>query len=261
MSLVYLLTNLVTGKCYVGKTERTLDIRWDEHLKCARYDSSLYLHRAIRKYGKDSFEHIILQECFSKKDLSDLEIMWIDKLKTLVPNGYNMTKGGDGVLGFKPSLEMNVRNSLTHIGKTQSIMACDLKSNSMRKSSRVKRKKVKCIDLLGRELLFDSISSAEQYLNKPNSATLISRCCKGKTKKAYGYIWLYLNEEDKSLSMPRKRAIVRIVQQHDKNSGVIIKTHTSIAAAMRSIGKTSPAIRNCCHKKLKTAHGFIWSFK
>lgn len=38
---------------------------------------------------------------------------------------------------------------------------------------------------------FKSLLDAERYLNKPKGNSQISRCCKGKRKSAYGYIWKY----------------------------------------------------------------------
>lgn len=38
---------------------------------------------------------------------------------------------------------------------------------------------------------FNSMLSAERYLNKPNGQSNISACCNGRCKTAYGYIWKY----------------------------------------------------------------------
>ncbi len=43
-------------------------------------------------------------------------------------------------------------------------------------------------DLLNK---FDCLLSAEKYLNIKGASTPICRCCKGKKKSAYGYIWKY----------------------------------------------------------------------
>lgn len=92
MTGIYLITNKVNGKKYVGQS---IDIeeRWKRHI-CASKKSEFHIHRAIRKYGIDNFDFSILEECPVDK-LDEREIYWISELDTY-NNGYNMTLGGEG---------------------------------------------------------------------------------------------------------------------------------------------------------------------
>ena len=54
MTRIYLITNLISGKQYVGKTCYTLSHRFSQH--CNRDDYATYLHNAIKKYGRDNFK-------------------------------------------------------------------------------------------------------------------------------------------------------------------------------------------------------------
>ena len=53
MGYIYLITNLLNNKKYIGKTTQSIEERWQEHI----YDSKRKkcetrpLYRAIRKYG------------------------------------------------------------------------------------------------------------------------------------------------------------------------------------------------------------------
>lgn len=95
VGIVYKCTNIINGKSYIGKTTKGLSRRKTEHF-CFNNPSTYFQH-AIKKYGEDSFRWDILKECFSKIELSESEIFYIDLFKTTDPNlGYNMTKGGDG---------------------------------------------------------------------------------------------------------------------------------------------------------------------
>jgi group I intron endonuclease len=97
---VYLVTNLIDGKLYVGKTEKTVQERWDAHLANARKRKHQeYLYRAIRKHGPENFHVQCLAEAQSTEELNQLERSWILVLNTIAPHGYNMTFGGDGVPG------------------------------------------------------------------------------------------------------------------------------------------------------------------
>ncbi len=102
--VVYVLTNTVNGMCYVGKTEKDPEKRWDSHIKAAeRVRPKHYLHRAIRKYGVEKFTAEVVQRCRTAETLNAAEKRWVRKLDSMAPGGYNMTAGGDGVVGGKHS--------------------------------------------------------------------------------------------------------------------------------------------------------------
>jgi hypothetical protein len=48
----------------------------------------------MRKYGVESFELSILATAQTLDELNELEVQYIQKLNTLVPNGYNLAPGG-----------------------------------------------------------------------------------------------------------------------------------------------------------------------
>jgi len=89
--LIYIATNKINGKRYVGKTEKTLSERWYRHQKNVEYGSQTYFHRAIRKHGAENFSFELLEDCSDELN-NEKERYWI---ATLQPE-YNMTKGGDG---------------------------------------------------------------------------------------------------------------------------------------------------------------------
>ncbi len=98
--VVYLMVCLPTRKGYVGKTSGTFSKRG--HDRCAewkRSDCPLF-YNAIRKYGWDSFVVFLLAKSSDKAALSNLERMWIARLGTMKPNGYNLTSGGEGTPGY-----------------------------------------------------------------------------------------------------------------------------------------------------------------
>ena len=91
--IVYLLTNRANGKRYVGKSKLTLDERLYHHRRKARTKVNTYLYRAMRKYGVDEFDAIVLEEVEGDGALlNDRERHWIASLRP----EYNMTAGGDG---------------------------------------------------------------------------------------------------------------------------------------------------------------------
>jgi len=92
MGTIYILKNKVDGKVYIGKTERTFDKRLIEH-----YKADSYIGNALRKYGSDNFEQILIEN-ISDNILSDEEIRYIKEYDCVSPKGYNLTYGGDGMI-------------------------------------------------------------------------------------------------------------------------------------------------------------------
>lgn len=103
--IIYKATNVVNNKSYIGQTIDILEKRIHSHKKSSfRKNHSQYnylFHRAIRKYGIESFLWEIIEVC-NTPELNDKEIFYIKQFKTYAPdgeNGYNLTRGGDNNFG------------------------------------------------------------------------------------------------------------------------------------------------------------------
>ena len=93
--LIYKHTSTVTGKSYIGLTCNSIGLRWQQHCSAAKLGCSTHFARAITKYGRDSWEHEVLESGIDNLDKAkELEIYYIDLYNT-VDDGYNITKGGD----------------------------------------------------------------------------------------------------------------------------------------------------------------------
>lgn len=91
---VYMHTNKINGKKYIGKTCQKPEYRWNNG---DGYKGSPYFYRAILKYGWDNFEHDILVENLSAENACEAEKSLIEQYDTTnQQNGYNLTSGGDG---------------------------------------------------------------------------------------------------------------------------------------------------------------------
>jgi group I intron endonuclease len=103
----YLIINIINGKVYVGKTVDSLQRRWNRHKWDACNGKKTYLHRAMRKYGIENFSVMPVMPFFNTDaDLKKQEIELIADFHANDPKcGYNLTKGGDGTTGYKPSAE------------------------------------------------------------------------------------------------------------------------------------------------------------
>ena len=105
--VIYLITNRINGKKYVGQTVRMLKDRMYQHL-----NGDLYIDLAIKKYGIENFTVEILDECKTLDELNEREQYRIAELGTLHPNGYNMTTGGSNAI---PTEAVRQKLSESHI--------------------------------------------------------------------------------------------------------------------------------------------------
>lgn len=96
MSYVYIIENKITDKLYVGYTSLSPEIRWRAHLDKLHSGRSGALYAAMRKYGIENFEMVLVERCVSKEAAEQRETYWIKNLNTLAPLGYNLTEGGTG---------------------------------------------------------------------------------------------------------------------------------------------------------------------
>ena len=114
--IIYLITNKVNGKKYVGQHCGSNDSRWKQHLAASlKLENPLPLYRAMRKYGIDNFSYEVLEEIpltKGPKHLNEREIHWIKQMKSFISeNGYNVTRGGQGVVSFYCSSQRSKNQS------------------------------------------------------------------------------------------------------------------------------------------------------
>ena len=88
---IYLITNKINGKQYVGQTARDIWTRFEEHCKNSHIQYSL-ISKAIEKYGYLNFDLKEIEEVPLEK-LDEREIYWIKYYNTY-KNGYNQNRGG-----------------------------------------------------------------------------------------------------------------------------------------------------------------------
>lgn len=95
--VIYLITNLVNGKYYVGQTH-SLRARKNQHLSAGQKGKAKFpISRAIAKYGRDNFVFEEIGQATSQASLDNLEFVWISVLSASDKRfGYNRRLGGSG---------------------------------------------------------------------------------------------------------------------------------------------------------------------
>jgi group I intron endonuclease len=97
---IYMATCSATGKSYIGFASRWPRRRYGHHM-AARKGYKSKFHNAIRKYGEESFTwEVLYQSKDGRHTLDVMEPHFIDLYGTY-RDGYNLTMGGDGMVGYK----------------------------------------------------------------------------------------------------------------------------------------------------------------
>jgi GIY-YIG catalytic domain len=188
LSFIYLITNKLNGKRYIGKTQRALAARFKEHCINNEKRSRSLIARAIKKYGESNFEvtpiHISLT-----KDALQIESFYIDKLDTLAPNGYNLISHHSVI---KVSNSTKTLMSQSSLGRTA--------WNKGRKGAQIawnvgqlngKWSKPILVTNINTGITTEYPSSAEAVRTLGLNSGHVTQCCKGKLAHHKGYIFQY----------------------------------------------------------------------
>lgn len=254
---VYIHTNKINGKMYVGQT-----IYGDNPKKRWKggsgYSIQPYFWRAIQKYGWDNFDHEVIAANLTKEEADSFEKLLISHLKTNDNNfGYNLTLGGEGACGFHHTDEQ--------IQKQKDAMKeyySDPQYIQMMRDVAPKRK-VYQFTLIGDFVAeYESAMEAQRQTGIHNGD--ISKCAFGKSSHAKDYIFLF--EEDRSeidqrvdkyrqTKKLRQEAVVQL-----SSDGMFIKEWPNTLQAGENLGINYKNIRAVCRYERKHAGGFKWMY-
>ena len=190
---IYLITNIVNSKKYIGLSTRGGKFRYFAHINNAKNNSKLPIHKAIRKWGMRNFELHILATADNFEKLKELEIKYIKEYNSNnLEFGYNLTIGGDGSKGITRSTETRLKISktkkeknlkgvaATFYGKKHTEETKNFIKNVIRThpncSKPIKLKVVNCEN--NQILVFESILECIKTLNIPRST--INYCIKNE---------------------------------------------------------------------------------
>ena len=187
MGYIYLITNKINNKKYIGQTLRSdVNTRWKYH-KCnnKKYIGQI-LYNAYQKYGTNNFDYKIICICFDE-DTNKYEKEYIQKYDTIYPNGYNLLE----VLNIKKSLikEKSILNNEI-VGRTQTeITKNKIKQKITEYYKKKSNFKIEQYDL--DNSLLDTYYSYSDASRKANiNKTYLTRVLNNKTNNiAKGFIW------------------------------------------------------------------------
>ena len=195
--IVYAARNKVNNKAYIGFCVNFKE-RKIRHLRCARNGTSNYFYNALRKYGIENFEWIILfDDLGSIEDCKIMEKKMVALFDTYI-NGYNGTRGGSGGNTFNGSNNSGIFKKghiPWHKEKKMSEEYCKILSDAQKryytKHNTLKRKQIKQLTKYGELIMvWESVTGVGQLLGITPSG--ISRVARQKKGTAGGFKWEYI---------------------------------------------------------------------
>jgi group I intron endonuclease len=140
IGFIYLVTNRVNGKQYVGQTVHSIAGRFNCHIK----RTGRPLGKAIQKYGVENFSIRVIDTAVSRSWLDRKEQTWIEFYHSQAPKGYNLSLGGYSSHGFKMSEEAKAKIASALKGRklSESHILATANANRGRKRSIESRQKM-----------------------------------------------------------------------------------------------------------------------
>ena len=206
---IYLITNKVTGKVYVGQSNN-VEQRLAAH-KCSLRTNdgkeNHHLQNSWNKYGENNFRFSIIEEC-GESELDEREKYWIRNYRANDKNyGYNKTNGGKGYVLNEEVKQLRIKKIQEGRKKPENIKRREERAQA-RRLERVKQreeylkthpkaltvsKPVVQISESGEVVkIWRTSSGAAESVNGYRSG--VNKCC-GYTcnqQKYKGYYWRFL---------------------------------------------------------------------
>lgn len=245
MGYIYLVTNTINGKQYVGQSCcDDIQKRWNDHKRCKKTSLGTYIYNAYKKYGNDKFKYQLICICFDE-DCDTYEREYIKKYNTITPNGYNMLEGGKSVKHSKETRELIKQN--------------------VQKSIAIRAEKVR-----------------EFYKNNPhpNKGKPLTEEHKKKVGQKSKEMWANMSDEQREKISQERRArfkganaseksIAALAQHRAQKSKKVgkytmndefIESYISVSDAARKNNMVHSTIDRVCTGKYKQGGGFIWKY-
>lgn len=248
---IYLTTNKINGKRYIGKKNYDKKELWKNYL-----GSGIALKNAIKKYGKENFSKEIIEECKTRDLLNEREKYWIEKYNATNDDlFYNIALGGDGgnvTIGYSEEMLKTLRENKRRGAKG---IINQGKENPMAKS----------VICLNNGLIFDTTVMASKYGNTKDYC--IQSCCRGRSETAgvsketkERFQWAYYDPSLTYEYIPFKRNYSETAFSKKIKCIETGTIYNSVKEGARSINVSNQTLSMHLHGKTKHCGNLHWVF-
>lgn len=224
--IIYLTTNMVNGKIYVGQRKLQYNKKDDTYK-----GSGKLIRAALLKYGEENFKRVILQEAFSPEEADNIEIHYIKQLDSRNPKvGYNLHVGGNSQCGESNACHKRVRcietgiiyKSIAHASKDTGTRDDSISSvcrgitgkaggfrwefvDEVSKKYENKPARVREVYCFNNDKTYSSVREAALELNL--HAISITNVCKGKLNHTGNYTFKYTDGQSVTKQKVRVKCV------------------------------------------------------
>ncbi len=199
--MIYLVTNEINDKVYIGQTVQKLSSRVTQHK--TKFTNSPF-SRAIQKYGFECFNFTVIATVYSQEELDRSEIDLISKYGSMLPNGYNIQTGGNSsserCLEYRYYISNAMKGNSNAKGKKRTIVQNIENSKRQRKTNwdYIVARNI----ITGEEIRLDTIKSGETHGFDPKKIGRIVNTNPNYTHK--GHTFTPINYDNPSGSSETK---------------------------------------------------------
>lgn len=268
---IYAIRNLITGKLYIGKSKdiyRRIKTH-ATHLNTKSKDENRYLINAWHKYGRISFDYIVLEYLeFDNSLLSERELYWMLFYDTTNKDkGYNLRLDSTSNMVVHEDTRklMSEKGKLRYKNNPEERKKLSEWSTAFWKDNDEAKKEMSLkvsdankkftIVKLTRQLEFVEEYPSQKDIrdNHPDLyLPAILQVCNGNKASYKGFYWRYRSIETGEIIPQKERrlAIIPVVML-DKETGEILKEFSSCEAAAKYLGHSKGSnINTMCRKHL-----------
>jgi group I intron endonuclease len=235
--IIYLITNKITSKKFVGKTTLPINKEWQNHILESKKMSRKLMYREFRKYGIDKFNIKQIDEC-DEKILEERRVHWIKHHKTHL-EGYNLHE----------VKEEKERISVISNTKPWGELTDKNRGNGKHSGIRIQGKNIITGEI--KEWENARVAAIEITGDANKNANILTSAKKGN--RCYGYKWTLLEEKSK------KKAVYAVNRKTEK----IEHQFESIVSAQRALGGGSygtALTRSLRNPGRYTWKGYYWYY-
>jgi len=233
--IIYLTTNLINNKKYIGRDSRNIK---------SYYGGGNAIILAIKKYGKENFKKEIIEECNDFEHLKEREEYWL--------NYYNASK--DPMFYNMINTSAGWEKGRTHSEKTRKLISLNGRGKTG-KTGAPKSPVIQYKILIKKEYIKSFISIKQAAEQNNMTCSDITACCRGKQLTVNGYNFEYL---DPTLKQHRPKAVImnKIIKEY-----IEINNFISIIDASNKTNTNKNEISKVCIGKALSAGGYFWKYK
>ncbi len=254
---IYITTNLVNGKRYLG--QKRFDDKWKWYL-----GSGKAFKAALDLYKKENFHRDIIHICYSKEELNNAEYelsVFLDVVED--DNWYNMVYGGGSTTGWHHSEEAKRKVGDANRNQPEETRRKQSESAKARCTDEWKKKMVE-INKTHRSNEKKPNDNVKKPIKKRYNvkSEKTKRSWAGENNPNYGnHSWAGDNNPRhknplRGIENGRARSVIQLTKNLQ-----FVKRWDYISEAANFLGKGMENIVSCCKYKIPSAYGYIWVYE